>query len=237
MRRAKQIIYGAFYLIILFGLFTLFYWKFLKPAPPAPCTGCLPSDIQPIAAVGPVRVFVPALGHAALLAQIANVNSNAAAASFDYTITVYNASGTVLVTAPGTAFAYPDETKYIVLPNEAVSEMPDHAEITVANVRWVASSTSGPAPQFTIKNVATAPISGSSSTLSVQGDITDDDNAAFSHILVIAVFKDQYGSTAGVSQTILDAINPQQTEHFSVSYPAEPDFDLSATEVHAYAWR
>ncbi|MDE2019264.1 MAG: hypothetical protein KGJ13_02865 [Patescibacteria group bacterium] len=237
MRRAKQIIYGAFYLIILLGLFTLFYWRFLKPAPPKPCADCLPPNIQPIAAVGPIRIFMPDSGHAALLAQVANVNSNVAAASFDYTVTVYDASGTVLATAPGTAFAYPDETKFIAVPNEPVSGIPDHADMTVGNIRWVASSTSGAMPEFTVKNIVTAPIMGSSSTLAVQGDLTDDDNSAFSNILVVAIFKDQYGSPAGVSQTILDGISPQQTEHFSVSYPAAPNINLSATEVHAYAWR
>lgn len=234
MRRAKQIIYGVFYFIVLAGIFTLFYVRFLKPAPAAPCADCLPAGLKPITA-GTVLAFTPTLGHVTFLVRVANWNTEVGADSFGFTIAARDASGTPLGSISGSSFAYPDETKYIVLPNEAVSGTVAAADFTLGAVHWIASSTAGAAPQFSFKNVLTAPAPGN--IFAASGDITDDDNSAFSNITIIAIFKDQYGNPAGVSQTVLDSIQPQQTENFSVSYPASAAISPSVTEVHAYAWR
>lgn len=236
MRRAKQIIYGVFYFIVLAGIFTGFYFLYLRPKPIVPCVDCLPSAIQPITA-GTVAVFTPTAGHATLLVRVVNWNTDVGASTFSYTFTAYDASGTNLGSISGSSFAYPDETKYIVMPNEAVSGTVAVADFSVGVVQWVASSTTGTAPNFAFTNVATAPIAGSSSTIAATGEITNDDNAALQNITVVAIFKDQYGNPAGVSQTVIDGLQPQETQNFSVSYPAEPNINLSATEVHAYSRR
>ncbi len=240
MRRAKQIIYGVFYFIVAAGIFTFFYVRFLKPAPAAPCADCLPAAIQPITA-GTVSVFSPVAGHTTLLVRVANWNTNVGADTFDYTFTAYDASGTDLGSVSGSSFAYPDETKYIAMPNETVSAPPDHivarADFAVGAVHWIASTTAGVAPSFAFTNVATAPIAGSPGTLAVSGQITNDDLVALRNIVVVAIFKDQFGNPAGVSQTVIDALQPQETQPFSVSYPAAANISAAGTEVHAYAWR
>jgi hypothetical protein len=236
MRRAKQIIYGAFYLIIFGAIFTGFYVLFLKPAPAPPCTNCLPANIQPITA-GMVTVFKPVADHATLLVRIANWNTDVAAGTFDYTFTAYDASGKDLGSVSGSSFAYPNETKYIVMPNETVSGRVARADFTVGVIHWVSSSTAGLAPEFAFKNLVTAPILGNPGTLAVSGEITNEDNAALKNIVVVAIFKDQYGNPAGASQTVLDGLAPQETQNFSVSYPALPNINPSATEVYAYSWR
>ncbi len=80
-------------------------------------------------------------------------------------------------------------------------------------------------------------VAGGGGTLAVSGQITNDDLAALRNITVVAIFKDQFGNAAGVSQTVIDGLAPQETQNFSVSYPASPNINLAATEVHAYAWR
>jgi len=237
IRRRKQLIYGLIYLAIIGGICFGVYYFFLKPPPAPPCADCIPGTVRSVAVAGNVLAFNPLAGHAAVLAQVANVNGDYGADSFDFTVNLYDSSGTSLGAVRGTSFVYPDETKYLVVSNQAVMGAAASADLVIGNTHWEPSSTVGAAPHFTFKNVVTAPVAGSPGTLAVGGEITDDDNSAFANVTVVAIFKDRYGSPAGVSETVLDRIEPRQTGTFSVTYPAQPGINPSATEVHAYAWR
>ena len=80
---------------------------------------CIPSNIAPIVPLGAVTIFSPLAGHVTVLAELENANTDFAAKSFDYTVTLYGADGSSTVANfPESSFAYADETKYIVLPNE-----------------------------------------------------------------------------------------------------------------------
>ncbi len=61
--------------------------------------------------------------------------------------------------------------------------------------------------------------------------------AAFSHILVVAVFYGANGVPMGASQTVIDSIAPNETRDFSVVYPATPGLDPSLTKAFAYVLR
>ena len=52
---------------------------------------------------------------------------------------------------------------------------------------------------------------------------------------MVAVFYDASGNPVGASQTKLDAIAPNQTESFSVTYPAAQTIDPALTKAYAYA--
>jgi hypothetical protein len=252
-RRAKQFVYGLFYFIILGGLATGIYFLFLKPAPSCfdnvqnegelgidcggPCaTSCIPSTIQQVLPLGAVHVFTPVKGHAAVLVQLENANADFAAESFNYEITIRGADGSSTVaTVNGTSFAYADETKYLVVPNESVSGTPSTADIAISNIQWLDAAQMGLVPQFAFANITS--VAGTDGYATVSGNITDRDASSFSNILVVAVFKNAAGAPIGASQTELDSISPGATQNFSVSYPLLPNENISATELKAYAER
>jgi hypothetical protein len=248
-RRAKQIIYAAFYLIVLFLIIWVIYALFIKAAPSCfdgkqdqgeqgidcggPCAAVCTSSAQPIAVIS-VQAFASGNSRDTFLAQIANRNSDLAAQSFDYAFNLYDASDTLLQSIPGQSFLYGKEIKYILLPNQSVPSNLDHITFTTANLDWVATSTFGPAPQLVAGNVMT--VIGSS-TLSANGAVTNNDTAAFNNVLIIALFNNAQGSAVGSSQTELDSIAPGQTQTFSIIYPAISGIDPAQTEIFVDAMR
>jgi len=252
-RRIKQLVYGLFFVIVIVIVIWLIYLAFFKPAPSCfdgiqnqgetgvdcggPCAKlCIPSTIQPVAAIGNVSVFAPLAGRVTLLGEIVDPNSDFAAQSVSYTFDLYDASGNLIASIPGTAYVYADQTEYLVVPNEAVSTVVDHAALTIGAVQWVSASQMGLVPQFTFKNIATVP-GLASGTLAVDGQIVDADSASFTNITIIAVLRSSGGAPAGVSETVIDSIAPNQAENFSITYPAAANIDPTQTQVYAYAER
>ena len=253
-RRVKQLVYGLLYVAFFCAVGAGVYFLFLKPAPSCfdkiqdggetgvdcggPCANiCLPSTLQPISAIGNVDVFTPIAGHVTLLAQVENVNSDFAADTFVYTFNLYDASGKIIQSIPGTSFIYADDTKYLMVPNEAVSAPVDHAEIVIGVIHWVSASEIGTtAPQFSVGNIVTS--AASLNTLTVSGTVTDGDSSAFKSVEIVVIFEDSGKNPVGVTGTKLDSIAPNQAENFSVKYPASlQNIDPSQVQVYAYAFR
>ncbi len=257
LRRAKQVIYGAFYLIVAAGIVAAAYFLFFYH--PATCTDgiqnqgeagvdcggpcatvCAPTSTRAIgvlaAQVIPVAPQLSSLPFRyTLFAQVANTANGFAAPSFDYQFDLYSASGTLVQSVPGQSFLYSGEVKYLVAPNVTTDVPVDHAALTVAPPQWVPASAMGIIPQFSLQNLGPGP--STSSTVSVEGSLKDGDLSSFANILVVALFYDRYNAVAGASQTVVDQIAPGETVPFSVLYPASATIDLSRTRFFAYALR
>lgn len=239
-RKAKQIVYGALYLVILVliggGAYALFAPK-APAAPPAPSSNCPgPACSAEGIVVGGFSKFISSPGYDTLLARVENHNTGFAAQSFHYSFDLYNASGTLLHSYPGNSFLYGGEVKYLVLPNIPVPAQFAQGKVAISDPVWVAAQSMGIAPQFGNP----LPVTGSSvaaGTISVQGALTDGDPSAFATIMVVAVFYGRDGIAVGASQTQLDGIAPGETKAFSVAYPYEPNIDPRATKLYAYAMR
>src|SRR3989338_3283035 len=132
-REIKRIIYGIFYLAILFVFLGFVYAKFLKPGPSCfdrvknqdeqgiDCGGicgnvCLPPNLKPISLTDKVRFFYPVPAHVTILFRLENPNPGLLAA-FSYTGTVIGADDSNLGSFSGDSFLYPGEDKYILVPN------------------------------------------------------------------------------------------------------------------------
>ena len=247
----KQVVYGIIYLVVLGVIVAGIYFLFLKvPAScfdgiqnegeqgvdcGGPCAQICTSEVQPITALGAVKVFTPVAGHATALVQIENANSGFAASSFNYAITFYGSDGSSVAVVNGTSFMYADETKYIIVPNETVTAAPSRADIVVSDIQWIPSPQMGLLPQFALTNITN--VAGANGYATVNGNITDRDASSFRNIIIVAIFKSATGMPVGASQTELDLIAPNATQSFSISYPLVPNEDISATELHAYAKR
>lgn len=257
-RRSKQLIYGGLYLAILAGIAAGVYFSFFRVAPSCfdhaqnqgeagvdcggPCAAvCIPSTLQQISTVGSVNIFdaFPAMSslprHYTFLAGVANLNAGFAARSFGYRFDLYDASGTLLQSVPGNSFIYAGQTKYLVAANVAVNAIVDHATLAILSADWVPGQALGVVPQFPVQNLGQDPLS--SSTILVNGAVTDQDVSSFLNILIVAIFYDAQNIPRGASQTMVDAIGPGETARFSVVYPETPGIDPSRTAFFAYGLR
>ena len=251
-RRAKQLIYGTLYGLVLLGIIAGAYFSFFRVAPSCfdnvqnqnetgvDCGGscpnaCVPSDAKSIS-VREVRTFTSSEGHVTALGQIADTSSDFAARGFDYTFTLYDASSNIVQTVSGHSFIYAGEVKYLLAPNVSVANPVDRAVLAISNVDWVTASALGIVPQFG-NSPSVAGNTVSSSTVTVDGQLIDRDFATFTDILIIAILKSTDGREIGASQTKIDRIAPNETANFSVSYPAIPGLDPSLTQLYAYTRR
>jgi hypothetical protein len=252
LRQTKQLIYGAFYLIVWLGILIGIYFWLVRPVPSCfdgtqnqgevgvdcggPCVlACIPSNLHKISVLGNVLTFASSPGHYTVLAQIANTNSGFAAESFDFRFNLYDASGTVVASAPGRSFMYAGEVKYLMVPNLSVTSEVEQASLAISNVHWVEAAALGVVPQFVVQNLGAGP--ASSGTVATQGEIVNRDIAAFEDVLVVGIFKSSSGGPVGASQTLIDHLSPNETRSFSVFYPAVPGVDPARTELYAYAFR
>lgn len=251
-RQMKQLIYGLIYSAFLFVIILGVYTQLLKPVPSCvdntknqgeagvdcggPCAKvCLPQDLKEISVLSS-SFFVSTPGHYTLLGQVANTNAGFAVPSFEYRFDLYDASGTLLTSIPGHSFIYSGEVKYLLAPNVSVASSVGRVELKIANPEWTSSEVLGFVPQFK----SPLPITGSmvsSSTVTVSGQLVNQDISSFNDVLIVAIFYGSSNRALGASQTVVDHIAPNETANFSVIYPATPDIDPSRTKLFAYALR
>jgi hypothetical protein len=256
LKRTKQLIYGTLYLVIWILIFFAVYRSFFYTAPSCfdgkqdqnetgvDCGGvcakaCIPTNLNTISAITNPSVFASSPGHYTLLGQVANANPGYAAQTFTYEFDLYDAEGTLIGIVPGESFMYSAETKYLIAPNIAVAtDTVDHATLNVVDIAWTPGETMGHVPNWGPQGEPQVIGSNfASSTITVDGALTDDDLAAFNNILIVAIFKDANGNPIGASQTEVDSIQPNQTVDFSVSYPTNPVIAPALTTLYAYALR
>ena len=242
-RTAKQLIYGVFYLLCLGAVCGGIYFVLIRPfmsAPAALCTPstCAPTSTAPLAATV-AATFVTGPGHDTFLVQVANGSVDFGVPAYDYELDMEDASGTVLQSVPGQSFIYPNQNKYLLIPNMAVSGPFDHAVLDITGAEWEASSTMGPSAgimpgQFAVQNV-TANAAGP--TVSVGGQLTNTSIMPYGQVVIVVLFKDVNGNIIGASQTELSNVNAGATVNFSVIYPNESGIDPSLNQVVVYALR
>jgi hypothetical protein len=244
-RRAKQLIYGTFYLLIVLIICASIYFVFVLPfivtSTPVPCTPgtCAPTSTAPIAA-SIVLTFVTSPGHNTFLAQLQNANADFGAPLVDYELDFDDASDTVLQSIPGQSFIYPSQNKYILLPNETIPATYDHIALVVTGAEWLASTTIGVgdpgiAPGgFALQNIQT---SVASTTVSVGGQLVNTGVASYAQVIVMALFKDGTGNIIGASQTELDNVSAGAANDFSVLYPAASNINPAVNQILVYAIR
>ncbi len=242
-RTAKQIIYGVFYLLVIALFCAGAYFVFIRPfmgAPVAVCTPstCAPTSTAPLAAAV-AATFMTSPGHDTFLVQVANGSVNFGVPAYDYELDLEDASGTVLQSIPGQSFIYPNQNKYLLIPNAAIPGSFDHAVLNITGVQWEASSTMGPSigtvpGQFAVQNVtatATGPM------VSVGGQLANTSIVSYGQVIVMVLFKDVNGNIIGVSQTELNNVGAGATSNFSVIYPNESGIDPALNQIVVYALR
>ncbi len=250
-RIAKQLIYGAIYIMFFAGIGTGMYFLFLKPAPSCfdkkqnqnetgiDCGGvcgtvCLPAGLQKIEIINQVKVFSLAAGRIELLAKIQNANAGLAARSFGYHFDLYGEDNTFIRAIPGTSFIYAQEIKYIgEFADIAGAKKVVRAEFKIDAPDWVnANDFRRPSLAVQDKN-----INVDSKRIQATGKVANEDTMLLQKVMIAAVFYDRFGLAAGFSQTELENLMPGESRAFAIAHPSINGFDPIRTEIIPYAER
>jgi hypothetical protein len=238
-RRAKQIIYGTFYIIVLLLFVGIFYLIFIRPFTTGPviavCTEntCAPTSTASIS-TSIVSIFVTTPGHYTFLSQVLNNNPDFGAPLFNYQVNVYDATGALIESVPGQSFIYQSQSKYLMVPNVTIPQAVDHATLQIINAEWIASSTLGVIPQLIVQNTQA---SMTSSSVAVGGQLINSNIGSFEQVIAMVIFKDSNGNPIGASQTELDNVQAGSTNNFSVMYPAVENINPVQNQIIIYALR
>lgn len=249
-RIRKQILYGAFYLLILVIIVGWAYFAFLKPAPSCydkiknqdetevdcggVCSGiCSPIHAKPIQSIGQILTLYPDGDSMSILAQINNPNLNYMANNFTYTFSLYAGGDQPVRTFQGTSFIYPGETKYILVPNVPRVDF-SRIDFTAGDMDWVPSGDIRGAPNLTVVG---AEMNVKEGKLVIEGTMANKDIVIVGNVTVFATFGGALGQTAGASQTEVTDLSPGETRAFSIVHPNIENIDLTATKIFLYARR
>lgn len=244
-RAAKQVVYGALYLVIFFGVISGIYFGILRS--PASCfdgiqnqseTGvdcggpCEPCEIRELAPlrVGLARIF-SANGGATIFVEVRNPNVTFGATSFDYTLTAKNAAGQTVRTFSGKSFIYPGEIKYFVEP--LLNTAPDgvrSAELTIAadSLAWKRRE------EFQVPLMQFREIRHElreDGTIATSGLVINGETVPFQRLIVGAIYSDPTGFVLGASKTELRDVRAFEERFFQIVHPALPGADLRETRL------
>ncbi len=253
IRIIKQILYGIFYLLVLAAVGFWIYVRFFAPTPSCfdhiqnqgeqgvdcggPCAfSCVPSA-KPLTSAGDVQSFVFAPGIATLLGQIANPNSYYGANIADYYFAFYDASSTLLGSVFGQTFIYPNETKYVIAPREAIPDGTVSMTMVIpTSTPWIPGTSMGSVePALVFLNVEQQNISSGTAVLS--GMVQNQGSLSLSRVTIVALLNDASGHRLGVSETAVTNVAVGGTVPFAVTYPADARIIASTTQFFGYAER
>ena len=228
----KQIIFGTFFLIILFLIGFAVYSFFFKQ--PASCfdkkqnqseTGidcggsCQACELKTIRSleVNWVRTF-SADDKAVLVAEIKNPNTNYASDNFLINFDILGKGGEKIksISKIG-SFIYASDVKCLIeITNINYLEIGD-VEISFLNINWL-SKTEFAKPIIQTREIITKSLSGNSE-IEISGTAINDNNYPLSLIRIIAFLNNSSGLKIGVSKTELNDISPYGEKTFKIVFP------------------
>lgn len=246
-RFLKQLIYGVFYLAILFGVGYLFYAPFKSPAScfdnrqnqgetevdcGGPCQSCDLKRLKPIQ-VSEVQIFDIGDKKLSALFELKNPNVSYGAASFKYKIVFYDSSGAELAVIDRESFIYPGELKLIGEPAIALDPASvKRAQTELREFSWKpVSEFSAPKAQTRDLKIEVKDATGEAR---LTGLLVNQNSFGLSRAAIIAVIQDQLGRRTGFSKTLLLDVEPFEERSFAVTVPVADPTGLSRDLVKIF---
>lgn len=251
-RFLKQLIYGIFYLAVIFGIGYLIYEAVLRgPATcfdnrqnqgetgvdcGGPCLDCGLKNLEPIR-VSPVSIFSIG-GRLSVLFELQNPNVRFGANEFAYTIKFFGAGNTLASSLTRNSFIYPGEIKYIVEAGLDIDPSGvSRAEAELANFFWK------PLQEFSLPKTQARDLKteldqeGNKATIS--GVIVNQNSFHLSRVVANAIILNSFGARIGVSKTLIEDIAPFAEKSFTIvalGFNVD-DVDAGATRIYLEARR
>ena len=228
----KQIIFGSFFLIILFLIsFAVYFFFFKQPAScfdkkqnqnetgidcGGSCQACELKTIRPLE-VSWVRTF-SADGKAVLAAEIKNPNTNYASDNFSINFNILGKSGEKIksIFKIG-SFIYASDVKCLIeITDIDYLEIGD-IEISFSDENWL-SKTEFAKPIIQTREIIAKSLSGNSE-IEISGTAINDNNYPLSLVRIIAFLNNSSALKISASKTELDDVSPYGEKTFKIVFP------------------
>lgn len=246
-RFLKQILYGAFYIFIA-AIFVFALYIYFGAEPTCfdnrknqgeedvdcggPCQSCEIKRLLPLQ-ISRERILPVSQSSVSLSAEVRNPNFTFGLERFSYRWEIYDPSGNLLQTLTAESFIYPNEVKYLIVPevNIAASAV-GSVKLISGDQHWLPAA-SFPLPRLESIRVRTAV---SENRLETTGAIVNNEAFHLRRLRVIGVLFDSSGQELAVSATELRDVRAFEERFFSLVFPRSIDpaaVDFSKTRVFA----
>ena len=241
-RAVKQIIYGVSFLVVLFFIFIVFYFIWLKPAPTCfdnkknqneigiDCGGfCMACEIRTLAPIEMVweRHFQTD-SQTAIAIEIKNSNITYGADKFSYNIDIYGKNGNKLKSILGNTFIYSSEIKYLVEFSDIKYSDIGEIKVFFDNMNWKMDA-EFPRPKAQIREKSTIGREGGG--VEINGIFVNDNAYPLSKIKLVGFLSTQNGIKIGVSKTELSNIAAFEEKSFKMIFPKNISIASMATST------
>jgi len=242
----KQLIYGIFYLAIIFFVGYLFYLAIL-PEPTCfdgrknqgekqvdcggPCESCEIRVLEPIEVVK-TSVLKASDKQSSVLTEFRNPNIAFGANSFSYRLDFYGAGDVLIESFKKGSFIYPGRIKFIADAGINIAkENIRRVEVTIGNVSWKSISEFS-APNTQVRDIE---INKQNDTrLIVSGVVNNNTSFRLSRVVITVLVSDLFNLPVSVSKTLLENVGAFKEENFSVIIPNETMADVARDSVRVF---
>ncbi|HEY4475390.1 MAG TPA: hypothetical protein VJB92_01565 [Candidatus Paceibacterota bacterium] len=231
-RFLKQLIYGIFYLAIIFGIGYILYAPFKTPAScfdnrknqgetEVDCGGsCLSCDLRHLKdiEISPVQIFPLQDNKLSLLFELKNPNVKYGASRFIYTVSFRDASGVESDSVWRESFIYPGELKTVVEAALDIDQSKTRsARVELSDFSWK------PVSEFSLPKTQTrdirVDIQLGEKRGTVSGIFINQNSFRLARVSISAIFSDTAGVKIGVSKTLIEDVEPFQEKNFTIAIP------------------
>lgn len=214
-RLAKQILYGAGFVVFFILIISAIYLIWFKPASGPIAVNPIPQNLSPIQTDW-IKYF-PAGNQSIIAAEIKNPNLDYASDYFAYAISIYAKDGSVLQTINNNSVIYAAEIKNIVETASVSSSQISDVKIDFADIDWK-SENDFPAPQVQTRSIQTT-IGTDLLGPTITGYITNNNAYSLGTVKIIGLLNNSSGNLMSASKTESDGMNAFEERPFTVNFP------------------
>ena len=233
MRLLKQTLYGSIFLIII----ALIIWWVVSlvytPNPTCfdnsqnqgeegidcggPCISCEVKSLKPITIQN--KSIIPLGDEVGVVIELINPNTEWAAKSFDYTLTLKDQFGSTVQAIAGNSFIYAGEFKDVILPRiSASSTAVATVDMIIQNPQWEQKE-SFRKPEVEIQETGTTYNQG----IIVSAKINNKETQALVNVDVAALVFNRSGVLIGASKTRIDSLPAFESKQVRIIFPKNLD--------------
>ncbi len=171
-----------------------------------------------------------------LAAEVENLNPNFGLERFDYTFKLFDANGQLLGEKPGSSFSLPNQKKYIVEANVAVSEQPAKVELMIsqpAKTDWQRLKNDFKTPDIFVHDKQFKFLENQAGTAQVSGIIKNNSDFDFDRIQVAVTLFGENKELIGVNRTDARTVLAGEERYFSVLWFSSIKGEVKSMDILA----
>ena len=237
LRPLKQVIIFLIYFALVMSASVIVYYVFIK-APETcfdgiknenekkiDCGGVCQAGCQEVITGADLIVKESAFvtgnnGQYDILVKIYNPNDEVGASSFSYTLTLQDATGTILATRSGKNYILPQENKYLLHLNVDVASVPTTVVLQVDSIEWARFSGYQEKPTINIYQKRYNQISSGAGFSEAYGLLSNESPYDFRTILVYVILRDAGDRPLAFNSTEMYSVQSHEERDFRLVWPS-----------------